>query len=181
MIELIKTVLPYITGGIGGAFLNIIYTKHKGKIQIMECHYVGHEVISKIPVTITESGENHQNIYSKKFILKNTTNCDHKTFKIIFEFDINSKVIRYTDITKSGIDKLKKRIIKPNEYSITVQNFNRNDEVKFIFEIADIDKDEINVTEDECLGFKMTLKEKRIAKIESKLTIVNKEKINASH
>ena len=73
----------------------------------MECHYVGHEVISKIPVTIGESGENHQNIYSKKFVLKNTTNSDHKIFKIIFEFDINSKIIRCTDTTKSGIDKLK--------------------------------------------------------------------------
>ena len=110
-----------------------------------------------------------------------TENGQSIIIKIIFEFDINSKIIRCTDTTKSGIDKLKKRVIKPNEYSITVKNFNRSDEVKFIFEIANIDKDEINVTEDECLGFKITLKEKRVAKIESKLTIVNKEKINASH
>jgi len=178
MVELIKVVLPYITGGIGGAGITILYNKYKSRIQVMECHYIDEDTISKIPTTV-EDGELHQNIYSKQFVLKNTTNCDHKTFRVIFEFDITAKIIRHTDITKSGIDRLKKKLLKPNEYSVTIQNFNRGDEVKFIFEIANLNKDEINVTEDNCIGFKIKLKDKRKAQLKSKLTHVDKEKINA--
>lgn len=72
-------------------------------------------------------------------------------------------------------------MLKPNEYSVTIQNFNRGDEVKFIFEIANLNKDEINVTEDNCIGFKVKLKDKRKAQLKSKLTHVDKEKINAIH
>lgn len=179
MEELIKTVLPYITGGVGGAGITILYNKFKTRIQVMECHYIDEDTISKIPTTV-EDGELHQNIYSKQFVLKNTTNCDHKTFRVIFEFDITAKIIRHTDVTKSGIDRLKKKLLKQNEYSVTIQNFNRGDEVKFIFEIANLNKDEINVTEDNCTGFKIRLKDKRKAQLKSKLTHVDKEKINAS-
>lgn len=178
MEELIKTVLPYITGGVGGAGITILYNKYKTRIQVMECHYIDEDTISKIPTTV-EDGELHQNIYSKQFVLKNTTNCDHKTFRVIFEFDITAKIIRHTDVTKSGIDRLKKKLLKQNEYSVTIQNFNRGDEVKFIFEIANLNKDEINVTEDNCTGFKIRLKDKRKAQLKSKLTHVDKEKINA--
>jgi hypothetical protein len=177
MVEIIKKLLPFITGGIGGAVISILYNKYKSRIQVMECHYIDEDTISKIPTTFDE-GELHQNIYSKQFILKNTTNYDHKSFRVIFEFDITAKIIRYTDITKSGIDRLKKRLLKPNEYLVTIKNFNRGDEVKFIFEIANLIKDEINVTEDNCIGFKIELKDKRKAQLKSKLTHVNKEKIN---
>jgi hypothetical protein len=178
MVELIKVVLPYITGGVGGAGITILYNKFKNRIQVMECHYIDEDTISKIPTTV-EDGETHQNIYSKQFVLKNTTNCDHKTFRVIFEFDITAKIIRHTDISKSGIDRLKKRLLKPNEYSVNIQNFNRGDAIKFIFEIANLKNDEINVTEDNCLGFKVKLKDKRKAQLKSKLTHVDKEKINA--
>ncbi len=178
MEELIKIVLPYITGGVGGAGITILYNKYKTRIQVMECHYIDEDTISKIPTTV-EDGELHQNIYSKQFVLKNTTNCDHKTFRVIFEFDITAKIIRHTDVTKSGIDRLKKKLLKQNEYSVTIQNFNRGDEVKFIFEIANLNKDEINVTEDNCTGFKIRLKDKRKGQLKSKLTHVDKEKINA--
>lgn len=178
MVELIKIALPYITGGVGGAGITILYNKYKSRIQVMECHYIDEDTISKIPTTI-EDGELHQNIYSKQFVLKNTTNCDYKSFRVIFEFDITAKIIRHTDITKSGIDRLKKKLLKQNEYSVTIQNFNRGDEVKFIFEIANLNKDEINVTEDNCVGFKIKLKDKRKAQLKSKLTYVDKEKINA--
>jgi hypothetical protein len=180
MIELIKLVLPYITGGVGGAGITILFNKYKSRIQVMECHYIDEDTISKIPTTV-EYGELHQNIYSKQFVLKNTTNCDHKTFRVIFEFDITAKIIRHTDITKSGIDRLKKKLLKQNEYSVTILNFNRGDEVKFIFEIANLNKDEINVTEDNCVGFKIKLKDKRKTQLKSKFTHVDKEKINAIH
>lgn len=177
LVEIIKVVLPYVTGGVGGAGITILYNKYKSRIQVMECHYIDEDTISKIP-TAVEDGELHQNIYSKQFVLKNTTNSDYKTFRVIFEFDNTAKIIRHTDITKSGIDRLKKKLLKPNEYSVTIQNFNRGDTVKFIFEIANLNKDEINVTEDNCIGFKINLKDKRKAQLKSKLTQVDKEKIN---
>ena len=179
MVGLIKVFLPYITGGVGGAVITILFNKYKNRIQVMECHYIEEDTISKIPTPV-EDGELHKNIYSKQFVLKNTTNCDHKTFRVIFEFDITAKIIRHTDISKSGIDRLKKRLLKPNEYSVNIQNFNRGDEVKFIFEIANLNNDEINVTEDNCVGFKIKLKDKRKAQLKSKLTHVDKEKINSA-
>lgn len=176
---LIKAVVPFLTGSLAGTALTIFYNRLRGRIQTMECHYTDDDVISTLPVAGNE-GETHNNIYSKQFILKNTTNTDHKTFVIIFEFDITAKIIRHTDSTKSGIDKLKKRLLKKNEYIATIKNFNRNDEVKFIFEIANITQDFVNVTEDECIGFKIQVKDKRKARLKSKLTIVDKAQINAT-
>lgn len=174
----LKAIAPYITGGIGGAVFTLLYNKHKGRIQVMQCHYIEHEVISRIPTTSTPEGEILQNIYAKQFILRNTTNFDHKSFKVIFEFDVGSKIIRHTDTTKAGVDRLKKKLLKPNEYSVTVVNFNRGDEVKFVFEIANISADEVNVTEHDCLGFRIKVRDKRTARLESKLTQVDKAKLN---
>ena len=52
------------------------------------------------------------------------------------------------------------------------------DEVKFIFEIANVTTDLCNVTEDGCIGFVVRLKDKRKATIKSKLTLVSKEQLN---
>jgi hypothetical protein len=175
---LIKVGLPFLTGGLAGATTTIIHNRVRGKIQTMECHYIDDDVISKLPVPATE-GETHNNIYSKQFILKNTTNSDHKDFVIIFEFDITAKIIRYTDTTKGGVDRLKKKLLKPNEYMATIKNFNRKDEVKFIFEIANVSDDCINITEDNCTGFKIQLKDKRKAMLKSKMTVVDKGRLNA--
>lgn len=179
MADTLTTILPYLTGGAAGATITILYGKYKNKIQTMECHYIEDDVISRLPIA-TEEGETHQNIFSKKFCLKNTTNCDYKEFTVIFEFDINSKILRHTDSTKGGVDRLKKKLLKPNEYSVTVKNFNRNDEVKFLFEIANITMDLVNVTEDDCIGFKIVIKDKRKAQLKSKLTVVNKETLYGS-
>lgn len=168
-----KLLVAFFSGGLAGALTTIIYNRVRGKIQTMECHYIDDDVISKLPVTINEN-ETHQNIYSKQFILKNTTNFDHKEFKVIFEFDILAKIIRHTNTTKGGVDRLKTKLLKPNEYSVIVKNFNRKDEVKFIFEIANLTKDYINITEDECVGFKVKMKDKRKAKLKSKMTEVDK-------
>lgn len=178
ILPFLKAALPYVTGGVGGAVVTVIYNKFKGRIQVMQCHYVDDDVISRIPTTLSPEGEVHQNIHARHFILRNTTNCDHKTFKVIFEFDVGSKIIRHTDTTKAGVDRLKKKLLKPNEYSVTVVNFNRGDDVKFMFEIANISAEEVNVTECDCIGFKIKLKDKRKARLKSKLTQVEKAKLN---
>lgn len=173
----IKTILTFLSGGAFGSLITITYNRIRGRIQEMKCYYVDDDVISRLPMT-TNEGETHQNIFSKQFILKNTTNTDHKEFRVIFEFDVAAKILRHTDITKTGVDSLKKKLLKPNEYSVTIRNFNRNEEVKFIFEIANITNDLCNVTEDNCIGFKIKLKDKRKATIKSKLTVVDKAKLN---
>jgi|WetSurMetagenome_2_1015567.scaffolds.fasta_scaffold382316_2 hypothetical protein len=173
----IKTFLTFFSGGAFGTLMMIIYNKIRGRIQTMECHYIDDDVISRLPIQI-EGGDSHQNIFSKHFLLKNTTNTDIKDFVTIFEFDCEAKIIRHTDVTKAGVDRLKKKLLKPNEYSVTIKNFNRKDEVKFIFEIANVTKDYCNVTEDNCIGFKIKLKDKRKAMIKSKLKLVDKATLN---
>ena len=172
-----KTILTFLSGGAFGSVLTIITNKIKGRMQTMECHYIDDDVISRLPMT-TDEGEVRQNIFSKKFILKNTTNIDQKEFKVIFQFDVAAKIIRHTDNTKTGTDRLFKRLLKDNEYEVTIKNFNRNDNVSFIFEIANIANDHCNVTEAECVGFKIIIKDKRKATLKSKLTVVDKVSLN---
>ncbi len=173
----LKLLVTFFSGGALGSVLTIIYHWIRGRIQVMECHYIDDDVISRLPMT-TNEGEIHQNIFSKQFLLKNTTNTDHKEFKVIFQFDVSAKILRHTDTTKTGVDRLKKKLLKPNEYSVSIRNFNRGDEVKFIFEIANITEDLVNVTEDNCIGFKVKVKDVRKARIKSKLTLVEKTRLN---
>ncbi|MFW9929884.1 MAG: hypothetical protein ACFFD1_10870, partial [Candidatus Thorarchaeota archaeon] len=131
------------------------------------------------PIT-NEQGETLQNIYTKEFLLKNTTNLDIRHFKVLIEFDLDVKILKHTDISKDGVDRLKKELLKDNEYSVTIENFNRGDEVKFIFEIANLTRDNINITESNCIGFKVKIKDRRKRKKPAKLTHVDKEKLNTS-
>jgi hypothetical protein len=172
-----KTLLTFLSGGAFGSILIMITNRIKGRIQKMECHYIDDDVISRLPMT-TDEGITHHNIFSKQFILKNTTNTDQKEFKVIFQFDVAAKIIRHTDKTKTGTDRLFKKLLKDNEYEVTIKNFNRNDEVTFIFEIANIKNDHCNVTEADCIGFKIKIKDKRKATLKSKLTVVDKASLN---
>lgn len=177
--EIFLKIIPYLLGGFGGATLTVLYNHNKGRIQKMECHYIDEDVMSKLPISIQE-GVVHNNIYTKQFLIINTTNIDHKEFTVIFEFDVTAKILKHTDISKTGANKFKKKLLKENEYSITIKNFNRNDNVKFIFEIANVTNNFVNVTEDNCIGFKICFKDKRKNIEQSKLTFVTKEKINSS-
>ena len=151
--ETIGNILPYLFGGFGGAAITILYNRLKNRIQIMHCLLVDVDTISKIPVK-TDS-ETHSNIHFKEFHLKNTTNQDIKYFKIIFEFDGDSKILRQDTFCKSGKNKLKGKNLKPNEALFGIMNLNRGDDIKFYFDIANISNDYFNVTEAECLGFKI--------------------------
>lgn len=171
--------VPYLLGGVGGSLITLLYGLYKSRMQKMECHYIDEDVMSKLPITI-QDGIVHQNIYTKQFQLINTTNTDQKEFKVIFEFDATAKILRHNDISKTGSDKFKKRLLKDNEYSVTIKNFNRGDKVKFVFEIANISNNYVNVTEANCTGFKIHIRDKRKVRESSKLTFVSKEQINTS-
>jgi hypothetical protein len=179
MEAIILKVLPYLLGGIGGSGLTIFINWYKNKIQKLDCIYIDEDVMSKLPITVP-TGETHNNIYTKQFEVVNTTNFDIKEFRLIFEFDATAKILKHTDISKSGADKFKKKSLKDNEYSVIIKNFNRKDRIKFIFEIANITNNYINVTEDFCIGFKVRFKDKRCSKERSKLTFVSKEQINSN-
>lgn len=177
--DTIQKIIPYLLGGVGGAFITMLYNIWKTRIQKMVCHYIDEDVMSKLPITV-EEGITHNNIYTKQFLLINTTNIDHKEFRVIFEFDSSAKILKHTNISKAGTNKYKARLLKDNEYSVAIKNFNRKDQVKFLFEIANITNNVVNITEDNCVGFKLILKDKRADKAPSKLTFVTKEIINAT-
>ncbi len=175
---MVETILAIILGGLGGTVGTIIYTKYNNRIQIMHCYCIDEDIMSKLPIT-NDDGTKHQNIYTKEFLLKNTTNSDQKDFRIIFEFEAGAIILKHTNKSKVGTDFYTSRLAKENEYIVRVKDFNRNDEIKFIFEIANISSNHINITEANCTGFKIIHKDKRQSKAISKLTFVSKEHLNS--
>ncbi|HEY3369985.1 MAG TPA: hypothetical protein VGK10_04000 [Prolixibacteraceae bacterium] len=176
LIQFITITYPYLLGGIGGASLTISYGNWSKRIKQMECSYVDDDIISKLPV-LTENGEQHNNIYTKEFHLKNTTGMDIASFRIIFEFDADAKLIKQDNFCKTGKNEIKPKNKKPNECIYQIRNFNRNDEIFFKFDVANVTNDHYNVTEADCLGFKIIVKDKRKPTIKRKSKIVTKDKI----
>ncbi|SFS81824.1 hypothetical protein [Lutibacter maritimus] len=174
---MVETILAIILGGFGGTVGTIAYTKYTSKIQKMYCYCIDEDIMSKLPIT-NDDGTTHKNIHTKEFLLKNTTNIDQKNFRVIFEFEAGAIILKHTNKSKIGVDEFKSRLPKPNEYSVRIKDFNRDDEIKFIFEIANIVNNKISITEANCVGFKITHKDKRKIKANSKLTFVSKENIN---
>ena len=176
-IQFLGKFYPYLLGGIGGASLTLIRNGISNRIQKMQCHYIDDEVISRIPVQ-SNNGEHHENIYYKEFKLINTTNKDIQKFKVIFEFDADSKIIKHSTFLKTGKDSLKPKGFKnQNEISYEIKNFNRNDYAKFYFDIANISNGHCNVTEADSLGFRIITKDKRKAKKIKNSKIVTKEEM----
>jgi hypothetical protein len=168
---------PYLLGGIGGATLSIFYNRWTNRIKEIHCYYVNDDTITKIPI-LSESGEQHNNIYTKEFRLKNTTGKDIASFRIIFEFDADAKIIKQDTFCKTGKNEIKPKNKKLNECSFIIKNFNRDDEFRFYFDIANVTNDHFNVTEADCLGFKIVVKDERKPTIKSKSKVVTKDKIN---
>jgi hypothetical protein len=177
VLEFIYTYFSYLLGGIGGVVISILYNRWSGRIKKMQCCYVDDDIITKIPV-ISESGEQHNNIYTKEFRLINTTGKDILGFRIIFEFDADAKIIKQDNFCKTGKNDIKPKNKKINECSYFIKNFNRNDEFYFYFDIANVTNDHYNITEADCLGFKIVIKDKRKPKIKTKSKIVTKDKIS---
>ncbi len=177
LLKFISTNYPYLLGGIGGAFLTILYNRWGNRIKKMDCCYVDDDTITKIPI-LTDTGEQHNNIYTKEFHLKNTTGKDIASFKIIFEFDADAKIIKQDTFCKTGKNAIKAKNKKPSESSYIIKNFNRNEEFRFYFDIANVSNDHYNVTEADCLGFKIVVKDKRKPTIKNKSKVVTKDMIN---
>lgn len=173
----LRLILTFVSGGLMGAILTQVVTAIRGRMQTMKCYYTDHSVISTLPTT-TPQGDTFQNIYTKRFKLQNTTNTDLKEFKILFEFDPTAQITRHINTSKIGVDRYKSQLLKPNEYEITIKNFNRKQEVEFIFHIANVTDDHVNITETDCTGFEIKIYDKRKAALNGKLTVVSKDSLN---
>ncbi len=173
--ETIKVLAALLGGGLAGSIITFLVNKFSNRIQKMHCHYIDDDVITKIPI-ITETGE-HKNIYTKEFKLINTTNKDCEQFNIIFEFEASSKILKHDTFSKTGKNYFEAVLFKENECCFTIRNFNRKDTMKFKFDIANLNKDEFNITEADCIGFKIILKDKREFYKKSHGKIVRKEEL----
>jgi len=174
--SIIQMIAPWIAGGAFGAIITIVVNIIRNRIQKMRCYYVDDDVITRIPVVIGQS--KHQKIDTKEFKLVNTTNKDHQKFKIIFEFDAQSTILKHDTWSKTGKNFHKVSLSKPNECAFSIKNFNRGDDIRFNFEIANLNRDVYNVTEAECIGFKIIVKDKRQSHQKTHGFIVRKEDIN---
>ena len=138
--EVAKLIISFISGGLAGAIFNHLVAKNKNKIQKLCCYYEEDEIISKLPISFGETI--HQNLQSKKFVLKNTTNKDIEQMKVVFEFESQAIVTKWKTYSKAGND-IPKGIIsnsKKNECSFVIKHLNRNEQIEIYLEIGNINE-----------------------------------------
>ena len=177
----IFTVICTILGSGIGAFLTHIFTKYSNKIQKIECSFTDEDILSKIP----QKDENNtlvNNVYCKTFKVKNTTNIDIKSMEIIFQFDPTSTIMELYSTAKDGYNKqkIKKSKIHSNEAHAYIELFNRDDEIEYVFKIANVTDNNYYISESKCLGIKIICKDKRKANIASKANRTTTLLINKS-
>lgn len=176
--ETIKFIVSFLTGGLAGAILNNLLATHKNKIQQLECCYVDDEVISKLPILFGEM--QHDNLYSKSFVISNTTNRDIDQIKVVFEFEPAAVVTKSTSYSKAGTNIPKGQTYnKKNECHFVFKHFNRKENVEINLEIANITEDKFNVTELNVTGIKIDFKDKRKPKSKKPVKMVEKKELNA--
>lgn len=167
-----KEIFLYVVTFLSGSGLTLLASTIKNKIQTLHCLYMDDEILSKIPVEIGD-GNSYENIYCKKFRLKNTTNIDIDHIKVIFQFDACSDILESYCHCKVGHNyhKMKKGKTK-NEIHVTIKNFNRKETIDFTFRICNIKENNYYITEYECKGIKIKCKDNRKAhkKLDSHLS-----------
>ncbi len=164
--EMFSLILEYGFTGIGctclGAFLNNQYEQHRNRIQKIMCFYTEDDILSKIPIK-SENDTVHNNIHCKKFVIKNTSNNDIKSIKIIFQFDSSAEIIECYSNSKEGWNKQKVKINHEdkNQVDAPIEHFNRGDSIEYTFKVANVSDNRYYITESKCVGFKIVCKDKR--------------------
>ncbi len=182
-IETLKYIGTLIGGGLGGSILTNLVNKHSRRLQTMKCYYLEDDIQSKIPLAV-EDGTMFNNVYFKRFLIKNTTNKDIEQFKIIFQFDNSGSIIDCSTSSKEGINyhKIKRLSRNKNAAEASINNFNRGEEIEFVFRLGDISKNEYYIKEKDCIGFKIKCIDKRHSMNKSKSkqsdTVIIKEPID---
>lgn len=183
--ESLKFILTLGAGGAGGSILTYLFQKYSHRLQIMKCYYLEDDIQSKIPLAI-EDGTMFNNVYSKRFKIKNTTNKDIERFKVIFQFDNSGTIIDCSSFSKEGFNfhKVKRHQNNKNAAEATITNFNRRDEIEFYFRLGDVSNNEYYIKEKDSLGFKIKCIDKRhsIEKSKSKQsdTVIIREPMEES-
>ncbi len=157
-----KEIIIAVVGAVVGAMVTIIAQWLSNRLQKMECHYLEDDILSKIPHQASDNST-QENLYCKRFRIINTTNRDIESFKVIFQFDPTSKLTEYYSQSKEGFDvqKVYKNSYFSNQAEAVIENFIRDDEIDFVFKIANIKENQYYVTESKCTGFKIKCKDKR--------------------
>lgn len=171
---MVSTILTLLGGGLGGSLLTLGYNYSRNKLQVMHCHYIEDDVLSKIPQK-NEDNTIHQNVYYKRFKIINTTNKDIPEFKVLFQFDATSKILNCYSKSKEGYNRQRIRGNKnnKNEAEAFIKNFNRGDSIEYFFQVADVKDNYYYVTECNCIGFKIKCKDKRKRTNKSKSKLSN--------
>ena len=116
----IPIIISFLGGGFAGSLFNNWYSNYKNRIQLLDCYYTEDEVISKIPVTF--QAQTHNNLHSKKFQIKNTTNRDINEIKVVFGFENCAVITNNKSFSKAGQDIPKGKIYnKKNEIHFRCQ------------------------------------------------------------
>lgn len=172
----IPIIVSFLGGGLAGSLFNNLYTNHKNKIQLLNCYYIEDEVISKIPVTFQE--QTHNNLQSKKFKIKNTTNKDINEMKVVFAFEQNAIITNFKSFSKAGQDIPRGKIYnKKNEIAFVIKHFNRNDIIEVELEISNIKEEILNITEMNITGIKINFIDQRKPNTKKPVKIVQKREL----
>lgn len=172
--ETIKLVGSFLSGGLAGALFNHFVAKYKNRIQQLCCYYTDDEIISKLPISFGDT--THENLQSKKFVIKNTTNKDIDSIKVIFEFESQAIVTKWNTYSKAGHNIPKGNIYnKKNECHFVLKHLNRGEEVEINLEIGNITKEEFNVIEQNITGIKIRYIDKRKPRQSKPVKMVEKK------
>ena len=83
--------------------------------------------------------------------------------EIIFQFDSTSTILELYSKAKDGYNKqkIKKSKHYNNEAHAYIELFNREDEIEFVFKIANVTDNNYYISESKCIGVKLICKDKR--------------------
>ncbi|MFV9482296.1 hypothetical protein ACNI3T_00585 [Christiangramia sp. ASW11-125] len=170
-------IASFVSGGLAGATLKHFVDIYRNRIQTLKCYHTNDEVISTIPAVFS-TGQ-HENLYSKEFKIKNTTNQDLATINITFSFEPVAEITKVQTESKWGLDIPKGNVYpgKKNECVLKIKNFNRNDEIEVLMEIANLETHNFNIQESKCLGIKIKWVDKRKKKVNNSVRMVKKTEL----
>ena len=153
--------LTFLSGGLGGSILTIIYNKIRNRIQWMSCCYTYSDSLPNIPLHGMNEAKSEQLSY-KTFVVKNTTNRDYSQIKLNFEFDSQLNIKECICVTSDLFNKNPVKI-SDNIATVAIDDFNRGDDIAYTFVLtSECDSDVYRVTVSGVTGVKVQYEDKRL-------------------
>jgi len=148
--QYIQLIIGLIGGGLGGSVLTFIANIFRGKIQYITAKVTVDEFIVKIPAII--DGKKYESIKYMEFEVENTTNKDLDKCDVHFVFPPGAKIYEFSNISKLGVDKIKKISKEEHRICFRIRTFNRKNKTTFKLKIADLPKNEYFIEVSGALG-----------------------------